>query len=220
MSKEALKLAMEALDGLYMPGELERVNKAILAIKQALEQPVQPLPFGVGGGLVAIKTLLSRDPCVHANTAIEMIDAILAEQPAAVQEPVAILNHAHGVYAFRSVNLQGLPDGEYQIYTTPPTQEFTCSTGLCHYKPASPVQPVASVPIHPKTGPLWAMTTDKPDPERLPSYPLMALYTNPPAAQRPWVDLTDEQRSAISRHHPFAYDIIRVTAAKLKELNT
>jgi hypothetical protein len=55
--------------------------------------PVQDLPFGVGGGLVAIKTLLGRDPCVHANTAIEMIDAILKEHPAAqpapVQEPVA-----------------------------------------------------------------------------------------------------------------------------------
>lgn len=50
------------------------------------EQPAQ-LPFGVGGGLVAIKMLLSRDPCVHANTAIQMIDAILAEQPAQ-QEPV------------------------------------------------------------------------------------------------------------------------------------
>jgi hypothetical protein len=45
--------------------------------------PVQDLPFGVGGGLVAIKTLLSRDPCVHANTAIEMIDAILKEHRAA-----------------------------------------------------------------------------------------------------------------------------------------
>jgi len=45
--------------------------------------PVQDLPFGVGGGLVAIKTLLGRDPCVHENTAIEMIDAILKEHPAA-----------------------------------------------------------------------------------------------------------------------------------------
>jgi hypothetical protein len=42
----------------------------------------------------------------------------------------------------------------------------------------------------------------------------------PPAAQRPWVDLTDEQRSAIIRHHSFADDIIKVTTAKLKELNT
>ena len=48
--------------------------------------PVQDLPFGVGGGLVAIKTLLSRDPCVHANTAIEMIDAILKEHPAAQRQ--------------------------------------------------------------------------------------------------------------------------------------
>jgi hypothetical protein len=45
-------------------------------------------------------------------------------------------------------------------------------------------------------------------------------HTTSPAAQRPWVGLTDEQRSAIIRHHPFACDIIRVTAAKIKELNT
>ena len=50
--------------------------------------PVQDLPFGVGGGLVAIKTLLSRDPCVHAKTAIEMIDAILKEHPEAQPAPV------------------------------------------------------------------------------------------------------------------------------------
>jgi hypothetical protein len=60
---------------------LESVKRATpLAAQPA---PVQGLPFGVGGGLVAIKTLLGRDPCVHANTAIEMIDAILKEHPAA-----------------------------------------------------------------------------------------------------------------------------------------
>ena len=48
---------------------------------ECVMEPAQPLPFGVGGGLVAIKTLLRHDPCVHANTAIQMIDAILAEQP-------------------------------------------------------------------------------------------------------------------------------------------
>lgn len=36
--------------------------------------------------------------------------------------------------------------------------------------------PVAWVPIHPRTGPLWSMTTGSPDPERLPHYPLMPLY--------------------------------------------
>lgn len=35
---------------------------------------------------------------------------------------------------------------------------------------------VAFVPVHPLQGPLWAMTTDQPNPERLPSYPLMMLY--------------------------------------------
>jgi hypothetical protein len=58
-------------------------HKANLGITKGEPAPVQDLPFGVGGGLVAIKTLLSRDPCVHANTAIEMIDAILKEHPAA-----------------------------------------------------------------------------------------------------------------------------------------
>jgi hypothetical protein len=55
----------------------------IKRLKATQPAPVQDLPFGVGGGLVAIKTLLSRDPCVHANTAIEMIDAILKEHPVA-----------------------------------------------------------------------------------------------------------------------------------------
>jgi hypothetical protein len=52
--------------------------------------PVQGLPFGVGGGLVAIKTLLGRDPCGHANTAIEMIDAILKEHTAAQRQWVGL----------------------------------------------------------------------------------------------------------------------------------
>jgi hypothetical protein len=62
----------------------------------------EALPFGVGGGLFAIKTLLSRDPCVHANTAIEMIDAILKEHTAAqpaVQEPVKPLCKVGGMPA-------------------------------------------------------------------------------------------------------------------------
>ena len=40
--EKAAKLALEALDGLYLPGELERVNKAITALRKALaEQPAQ-----------------------------------------------------------------------------------------------------------------------------------------------------------------------------------
>lgn len=57
-------------------------------------------------------------------------------------------------------------------------------------RPAAPAeaQPVAYVPVHPRSGPLWAMTTNDPHPERLPSYPLMPLYAAPvaqPQAQTP-----------------------------------
>jgi hypothetical protein len=55
----------------------------IKRLKAAQPAPVQDLPFGVGGGLVAIKTLLSRDPCIHSSTAIMMIEAILKEHPEA-----------------------------------------------------------------------------------------------------------------------------------------
>ena len=82
MTKEAMKLALEALKQIdeAMPFPVAKLAQA--ALREALaEQPAQ-LPFGVGGGLVAIKTLLSRDPCVHSNTAIQMIDAILTEHPA------------------------------------------------------------------------------------------------------------------------------------------
>lgn len=40
-------------------------------------------------------------------------------------------------------------------------------------------EPVAWVPVHPKNGPLWSMTTDAPSPERLPNYSLMSLYPAP-----------------------------------------
>jgi hypothetical protein len=147
----------------------------------------------------------------------------------------------------------------------PPTKEFVCSTGLCHYKAQpTPVKPVATLWRHGETGRTritmpgditdcdarWfkaadLYTTPPAAPVQEPvgevigtnaSFgkikdvktikwlvePLPAgtkLYTTPPAAQRQWVDLTDEQRSAIIRHHSFAEDIIRVTAAKLKEKN-
>jgi hypothetical protein len=48
-----------------------------------------------------------------------------------------------------------------------------------------PAEPIAFVPVHPRNGPLWAMTTNEPNPERLPSYPLMPLYEG--AMDRPKV---------------------------------
>ena len=89
MKDEALKLVLDDLIAEYhmeTSSFAKRVNEIFKQAIAAQPAPVQDLPFGVGGGLVAIKTLLSRDPCVHANTAIEMIDAILKEHTAA-QKP-------------------------------------------------------------------------------------------------------------------------------------
>jgi hypothetical protein len=95
--------------------------------KPSAQPAVQGLPFGVGGGLVAIKTLLSRDPCVHANTAIEMIDAILKEHPAAQPapvQPVAFFDPQKESFYWAkptrvippvTVDVEPLP-----LYTTPP----------------------------------------------------------------------------------------------------
>jgi hypothetical protein len=82
--KRLQKEIIEQCRIIAMSAEREDALRAeIKRLKAAQPAPVQDLPFGVGGGLVAIKTLLGRDPCVHANMAIEMIDAILKEHPAA-----------------------------------------------------------------------------------------------------------------------------------------
>jgi hypothetical protein len=73
------RTATDEVIGAFLRGHAEHLTGETFV----LTTPPAALPFGVGGGLVAIKTLLSRDPCVHANTAIEMIDAILKEHPAA-----------------------------------------------------------------------------------------------------------------------------------------
>jgi hypothetical protein len=79
--------------------------------------------------------LLLTEP--HAPTLCDQLESIAREalaQPE--QEPVAILNHAHGVHTFRNVNLKGLPDGEYLVYTHPPQrteQEPVAWAKFLHY---------------------------------------------------------------------------------------
>ncbi|WP_428418184.1 hypothetical protein [Methylibium sp.] len=56
----------------------------------------------------------------------------------------------------------------------------------------APAEPVAFVPVHPKNGPLWANVTADPNPERLPSYPLMKLYAHPTESAGPAVQPADK----------------------------
>jgi hypothetical protein len=50
------------------------------------------------------------------------------------------------------------------------------------------------------------------------SWPIRALYTTPPAAQRQWVELTDEERMMCRSYD--ADETVAKTEAKLKEKNT
>jgi hypothetical protein len=73
------------------------------------------------GGLIAIKSLLSRDPCIHANVAIEMIDAMLAQQHAA--EPVTALINRLEQLAHRKGELWERCQGK--LWPQAESEEFT-----------------------------------------------------------------------------------------------
>jgi hypothetical protein len=172
--------------------------------------PVQDLPFGVGGGLVAIKTLLGRDPCVHANTAIEMIDAILKEHPAA--QPA----------------VQEGRDWSLLEATQESLREHMAEIKRLKAAQPAPVQePVAwmqdSIELY---------VQDRPS-----AYYTIPLYTTPPAAQpvpvktysggkpwpvapKPWVNLTDEEvMQTMSGDWTSQFYFARAIEAKLKEKN-
>jgi len=80
--------------------DFARAIEALLREKNAAQPAAPEAPQGIGGALVAIKTLLSRDPCAHANTAIAMIDEALKlasktpAQPAAPTIPPVLVRDA------------------------------------------------------------------------------------------------------------------------------
>jgi hypothetical protein len=178
------------------------------------------LPFGVGGGLVAIKTLLSRDPCVHANTAIEMIDAILKEHPAApVQEPVAWMYPddyermltSETFCTVYSVEVESATRGKSSvaIYTTPPEAQ------------PAPVQQVAATITISRRGAVNTIDNHFEDCVRdWPDGEYKLVLATPPAAQRQWVGLTDEEvMQTMSGDWTSQFYFARAIEAKLKEKN-
>jgi hypothetical protein len=130
MSREALKLALEALESLLQAHYNDNIIKAdcleaeqaITAIKQALAAQQEPVAENFIDAL---------------KFDVAMRDAALVQKP--VQEPVAWqFMNGSSFRKRRPDDFSDLaPDGfPYwrPLYTTPPAQEFVCSTGLCHYK--------------------------------------------------------------------------------------
>ena len=145
-------------------------------------EPAQ-LPFGVGGGLVAIKTLLSRDPCAHANTAIQMIDAILAEQPASYKIRMDLP---------ASISSEAI-EADKLLKPQPAQQPTNCRhcggadnvlcAGQCKVQPAQQ-EPVAWMTQARNFVHLMEFTEAE---AKL--YGWSAVYTSPPAQRKPLTDM-------------------------------
>jgi hypothetical protein len=167
MSKEALRIALEALEYWDVHGKLHQpTEEAITAIKQALEQPVQEFVCSTGLCHYKPKAADLQAELDVTNKQVEILSDALAESRRevaalkAVQEPV-------GRVCF---------EGDEVAWTDEP----------------------------PESGTL--------------------LYTTPPAAQRPWVGLTNEERLALEytpqgvKRSPIGMSF--AIEANLKELNT
>jgi hypothetical protein len=70
--------------------------------------------------LDALETLMIERGSIYEKAIAALKEALAQPE----QEPVAILNHAHGVHTFRNVKLKGLPDGEYLVYIHPPQRTW------------------------------------------------------------------------------------------------
>jgi hypothetical protein len=166
--------------------------------------------------LIALKMYGAYTPSVIE--AIELLRARLA-QPEPEPEPVAWL--------YMGIKQDGTTHGPHLCWKPEYMDVMSENKGAVAEplytllpKPKLNVKPAAYVPVHPKSGPLWSMTTDDPNTERLPSYPLMNLYTAPP--QREWQRLTDEEihNTGGYREDRELYWFARTIEAKLREKNT
>lgn len=103
MSKEAMKLALEALETVNRT-DLSQVNSAITALRRALEQPAQQEPVGM---------------TLDASAPLVMVPHQALEQPAQ-QEPEYWL-WACGQHIQVSLKKPEFPDA-IPLYTSPPAQ--------------------------------------------------------------------------------------------------
>jgi hypothetical protein len=187
MSKDVLKLAMEALEWITQQrtgGMIQRkATEATTAIKQALEQPLQEpvamrmpkvgdrvvciddeslgtIVYLTAGGSPEIKfddgsrgTYMLREfaelfgyttppeaqPATEKSSAVQQEPA---QKPVAWEVSATKFAIGRQLFLHKPENLASYIRVRPLIYgdTTTPAQEFVCSTGLCHYKPAA--QPV------------------------------------------------------------------------------
>jgi hypothetical protein len=202
MTIEAMKQALEALENLQglcseESGFVEQVTiwtpDAIYALRTAIaeaekQEPVAwAMDYDIESVLSGFSTsLIGTAMRIESAFPKHRVKLLYTTPPAAtpVQEPVAWMNK-HGACKtslFREVEAGAKDEYTIPLYTTPPAQ------------PAQQ-EPVAKVRVH-MTGGNAGLTWSATAVNAYDSLPPLAdgtlLYTTPPAAQRQWVGLTDE----------------------------
>ena len=147
MTKEALKLALEALevanscvDGYYIPKgktHLPEIEEAITAIKEALVQPEQE-PTTKEGELRAMKTELWKQPkqdgkCKHCTDGCPACDArkLPEQEPVAWRAWVSKFPQGTGsdwVYVTKPIMKDSVHN--QPLYTTPPQRTWVGLTDI------------------------------------------------------------------------------------------
>jgi len=154
-----------------------------LARQQVFGAPAQPVAE-IPDGLIYAAASQPVPADVQAA-----IDAALA-QPVQAEPSVAV----PAGFAIKYMDGQGWivdpPEGSrWMVFEGTPAGDFM--NALFATAPAQQVQPAAFVPVHPRTGPLWANTITSKDQDH-PRYPLMEVYTRPPAPAQPVSCAVDE----------------------------
>jgi hypothetical protein len=249
---DTLKLALEALEaGEYYIDDLEaivydsyafgthedraKMQEAITAIKQALNDathlaaPVlEPAWYHAECNDPDYSRFTQEKDEAFAIVSDKggyVTELYTRAQPAPVQEPVAGCAcrwNEEGDRTVTCIRHQGwlevisewagrAREAEAKLKATPPAQEFVCSTGLCHYKATSEKRECMNCAAFGECNP---------------NNDAGRCGYEPPAAQRQWVGLTDEDKKVLVHEYVaqdctvMPYEFLYAIEAKLKEKNT
>jgi hypothetical protein len=233
-----MKQALDALDQLYLPGELDRVNAVILALNERLAHCDRcGKKMGKEGDIhTCTPPGLNLDPTPISGWGQQSIGMGIPVQPE--QEPV-YYGPSSSVFGLAEMILSDCGhSSNYQpllnrvaarimgYIDTPPA--------AAQPAPAQPEQePVAWMFQHGETGRMSFVSNDGMNNPELflamnPRYALVCALVTPPAAPRTWVGLTDEDKHLIELSAGITEDddgyivsqMFKLTEAKLKERNT
>jgi hypothetical protein len=132
MSKEALKLALEALETPH-PGVRTSFTDSMKYREQCKE------------AITAIKQALAAQPAPVQEPVAWMYELIIDGEVCNVECTNVNWNPEYQPFGRAGIDfVEGGKVTKTPIYTAPPAQEIVCSTGLCHYrKPQEEQEPVA-----------------------------------------------------------------------------